>query len=199
MTVENPAPGVFIHDDYVKDPEILLEEVKRVAELEYSICPWKRSATGDGHGSSVSDYRSSVECLVSDIFCSESAMTDPDFERVRELLNVFLKDTDDLINDFKRVWTLSLCHDEGFRVIRYQNKAEYRTHHDHSEHNARALSYVAFLNDDFEGGELEFPHFDLTVKAEAGKVILFPSNFPYSHIAHPVLEGTKYSMVSWYR
>ena len=32
MTVENPAPGVFIHDDYVKDPEILLEEIKRVAK-----------------------------------------------------------------------------------------------------------------------------------------------------------------------
>jgi len=199
MTVSNPVPGVFIHDAFIKDPSGLLDEIKRVAEIEYSICPWRRSATGDGHSSAVSDYRSSVECMVSDIFCSEAAMTDLDFDRVRELLDVFLQDTDDLIGDFKRVWNLALCHDEGFRVIRYQNKAEYRIHHDHSEHNARALSYVAFLNDDFEGGQLEFPYFDLTVKPEAGKVILFPSNFPYSHIAHPVQDGSKYSMVTWYR
>jgi hypothetical protein len=199
MTVSNPVPGMFIHDNYIKDPEILLEEVKRVSELEYSICPWKRSSTGRVDNPDQSDYRSSVECQVSDIFCSETAMTDPDFGRIRELLNVFLKDTDDLISDFKRVWSLGLCHDEGFRVIRYQNKAEYRMHHDHSETNARSLSYVAFLNDDFEGGELEFPYFDLTIKPEVGKVVLFPSNFPYSHIAHPVPEGAKYSMVSWYR
>jgi predicted 2-oxoglutarate/Fe(II)-dependent dioxygenase YbiX len=30
-------------------------------------------------------------------------------------------------------------------------------------------------------------------------LILFPSNYAYSHIAHPVTSGTKYAMVTWIR
>jgi hypothetical protein len=28
-------------------------------------------------------------------------------------------------------------------------------------------------------------------------LILFPSNYAYSHIAHPITNGTKYAMVTW--
>ena len=30
-----------------------------------------------------------------------------------------------------------------------------------------------------------------------GMVILFPSNYAYRHIAHPVTSGTKYAIVTW--
>jgi len=57
---------------------------------------------------------------------------------------------------------------------------------------------VFFLNGDFTGGELEFPYFDVKITPSAGTLVLFPSNFPYGHIAHPVEDGTKYSLVTWY-
>ena len=61
------------------------------------------------------------------------------------------------------------------------------------------LSLVMFLNDDYEGGELEFPYFDYKIVPQKGKVVLFPSSFAYSHIAHPVEEGTKYTAINWYK
>ena len=30
-------------------------------------------------------------------------------------------------------------------------------------------------------------------------LILFPSSYPYMHIAHPVTKGTKYNLVTWLR
>jgi hypothetical protein len=45
---------------------------------------------------------------------------------------------------------------------------------------------------------LEFNNFDLTIKLEKNSIVLFPSNFPYSHIAHPVKSGVKYSLVTWF-
>jgi predicted 2-oxoglutarate/Fe(II)-dependent dioxygenase YbiX len=56
---------------------------------------------------------------------------------------------------------------------------------------------VAFLEEPEAGGELEFPFFGVTIKPKAGSVVLFPSNFPYVHIANPVTAGTKCSLVTW--
>jgi predicted 2-oxoglutarate/Fe(II)-dependent dioxygenase YbiX len=61
------------------------------------------------------------------------------------------------------------------------------------------FSAIACLGAAEEGGQLEFPNFDLTISLDAGSVILFPSNFPYVHIAHPVTSGIKYSMVTWFK
>jgi predicted 2-oxoglutarate/Fe(II)-dependent dioxygenase YbiX len=63
----------------------------------------------------------------------------------------------------------------------------------------RSVSAICYLNNDYEGGELEFPHFNLTIKPEPGMLILFPSNFAYAHIAHPIISGTKYALVTWLR
>jgi prolyl 4-hydroxylase len=38
-----------------------------------------------------------------------------------------------------------------------------------------ALTALLWFNEDFEGGELEFPDLDLIVKPEAGSVLIFPS------------------------
>jgi predicted 2-oxoglutarate/Fe(II)-dependent dioxygenase YbiX len=53
---------------------------------------------------------------------------------------------------------------------------------------------LIYLNDDYEGGEIEFVNFDIKIKPKAGTLIMFPSNYPYSHIAHPVISGTKYAV-----
>jgi predicted 2-oxoglutarate/Fe(II)-dependent dioxygenase YbiX len=57
---------------------------------------------------------------------------------------------------------------------------------------------VASISSECDGGELEFPYLDTKLKLETGSVVLFPSNFPYMHIAHPVTNGIKYSLVTWF-
>lgn len=88
---------------------------------------------------------------------------------------------------------------EGYNLLRYKSSQEYKKHYDGETNTGRAISAVCYLNDDYEGGEIEFPHFNVKIKPQAGMLILFPSNFAYSHIAHPVTKGTKYAMVTWIR
>lgn len=63
----------------------------------------------------------------------------------------------------------------------------------------RDVSVVYFLNDDFSGGELIFPAFDLTIRAEAGTLICFPSDHHYVHGVSPVTSGHRYTIVNWMR
>lgn len=86
---------------------------------------------------------------------------------------------------------------EGFQLLKYGVDGHFGSHHDTYPGSNRAISVLIYLNDDYEGGEVEFVHLNLKMKPKAGTVILFPPNYPYRHIAHPVTKGTKYSIVTW--
>jgi hypothetical protein len=45
----------------------------------------------------------------------------------------------------------------------------------------RDISVVWYLNEDFVGGELVFPLFDLSIRPEAGMIVTFPSNRDRAH------------------
>jgi prolyl 4-hydroxylase len=60
------------------------------------------------------------------------------------------------------------------------------------------MSAILYLNDVEEGGGTWFDKFDLMINPEAGKLLLFPSNFPYTHQAMPPLSGQKYILVTWF-
>lgn len=88
---------------------------------------------------------------------------------------------------------------EPYSMLKYSDGEEYIAHYDGNVKSGRTISTIAYLNDDYEGGELEFPYHGVKIKPQAGMLIVFPSNFAYSHIAHPVTSGTKYAIVTWLR
>jgi predicted 2-oxoglutarate/Fe(II)-dependent dioxygenase YbiX len=60
---------------------------------------------------------------------------------------------------------------------------------------------VAYLNDDYEGGEITFTSVGsggITIKPEAGSAVFFPSNFVGSHTISEVKNGTRYAVPNWY-
>jgi hypothetical protein len=85
---------------------------------------------------------------------------------------------------------------EAFNFIKYGPGQHFQEHHDHGYSYNCTVSLVAYVNDDYEGGELFFRLQNLKVKPEAGDLFIFPSNFMYPHQAMPVHSGTKYSVVT---
>lgn len=86
---------------------------------------------------------------------------------------------------------------EHFSLLKYSCGEEYKVHYDGATDIGRCISAICYLNGDFDGGELEFVNFGIKIKPEPGMLVLFPSNYAYAHIAHPVKSGTKYAMVTW--
>jgi hypothetical protein len=61
------------------------------------------------------------------------------------------------------------------------------------------ISGVLYLNDNYFGGELEFPNQGFSIKPEAGSMILFPSTQPYVHDPKPARGAERYICpVFWY-
>jgi predicted 2-oxoglutarate/Fe(II)-dependent dioxygenase YbiX len=61
----------------------------------------------------------------------------------------------------------------------------------------RDISLLLYLNDDFEGGELELKRFSYLLRPKAGMLVWFPSDWRYEHMARPVISGCRYAIVSW--
>lgn len=62
------------------------------------------------------------------------------------------------------------------------------------------LSGVLYLNDEYSGGELSFPNQNLSIKPEAGSMIIFPSISPYIHDPQPAYGAERYICpVFWYK
>jgi predicted 2-oxoglutarate/Fe(II)-dependent dioxygenase YbiX len=89
-----------------------------------------------------------------------------------------------------------LYHEE-YNMLRYQGGQEYKAHADGTTKDGRCVSAIVYLNSEYEGGEVEFVNFGIKIKPEPGMLLLFPSNYAYRHIAHPVKSGTKYAIVTW--
>lgn len=68
-------------------------------------------------------------------------------------------------------------------------------HYDDLEH-----SYVIYLNDDYDGGDLDFPELSIQFKPESGSVVMFKSNdVDNIHQASPSKNGSKYMIPHFWR
>jgi predicted 2-oxoglutarate/Fe(II)-dependent dioxygenase YbiX len=90
-----------------------------------------------------------------------------------------------------------LVYSEPNSLLRYSDGQKFETHYDGGSASKRIISPILYLNDDYAGGEIEFVNFNIKIKPKAGSLIVFPSNYAYRHIAHPVTSGTKYAIVTW--
>ena len=62
----------------------------------------------------------------------------------------------------------------------------------------RDYTGVAYLNDDFTGGELVFPDLDIAIAPRPGLLVGFPSNHEFVHAVPKVLSGKRYSLPVWF-
>tara|TARA_E500000318_G_scaffold7883_2_gene7260 strand:- start:3978 stop:4562 length:585 start_codon:yes stop_codon:yes gene_type:complete len=86
------------------------------------------------------------------------------------------------------------------QILKYFKNGFYKKHTDSGINIPRTLSFIYFINDNYDGGDLvfELPS-DEVIKLgiKENKLVIFPSNFLYPHTVLPVKEGIKYSIVSW--
>jgi hypothetical protein len=190
MIVEKIAPAISIYKD-VFNASHFIDSLEKECEDDWSTLQWTNSGTGGG---SINSFRTSVSVGLGTLF--------PPFEKT-DLSSIF-QDTvrtpiEKVVKDYIDDYFIPNGISEEWQVLKYYEGAEYKGHYDHGPNAPRIFSMVAILKAPESGGNLEFPNFTNTVAIEDGMVILFPSNFPYLHIAHPVKSGVKYSLVTWFR
>lgn len=99
---------------------------------------------------------------------------------------------------------------EPLQILRYAPGQEYRMHSDALPPgpglNQRILTFLVYLNDDYDGGATLFEATGLALRPRAGDAVLFRNTLEdgriHPHMRHagqPVTRGTKYLASRWIR
>ncbi len=184
------ASGVVVYDNAM-DGDFVVEAVEAEANNPNSIYVWDWSSTGPN--SHRGDYRTSYS------FPLESIL-DPNNEHPLrgEMQNEVIGKLSVMYNDYTSRFIVDTGFTEPPSVLKYVAGGRYRTHSDAGPTMHRIISCVGCLGNTATGGDLEFPLIDLRIRLEQNQFIMFPSNFMYQHYAHPVNDGVKYSLVTWW-
>ena len=101
------------------------------------------------------------------------------------------------IDDYAQYWGINVIYYEAFNFVKYEGEGtHFNIHADHGPAYNCTVSAVIYINDDYEGGDINFPRLDnLVYKPKAGDIAVFPSNYIYEHASLPMKTGTKYCVV----
>lgn len=94
---------------------------------------------------------------------------------------------------------------ESPQFLHYTINGKYDSHNDSEDFIngklqrvcERDITLLIYLNDDYEGGELELIDWGCKFKPKKGTLISFPSYIEFTHRVHPVTRGDRYNIVSW--
>jgi len=112
-----------------------------------------------------------------------------------EITNAF----EEVVDSYLCHWNLDPHSREDFRISKFAGNGEFfGVHSDDSFATPRTTSFVYYPTDDYEGGELEFVHFNVKIKPKAGQLFLFPSAYNLEHKVHPITSGTRITFVSFF-
>ena len=122
--------------------------------------------------------------------------SDSNNEKLTELENLYNEVVFSRLKSYKEQFGIreDIYNPENFQLLKYEIGQYFYTHYDSYVGVNGAISVLIYLNDNYEGGEIEFINFNAKIKPKAGTLIMFPSNYPYRHIAHAVTSGTKYAV-----
>lgn len=194
MNHSSPAPCISVYENVLNPQGVgrFLKDLNADIEEGWSELEWGNS--GVGATAAVTTYRTSLGCSLIPLM---KPYEPTDLSKLFD--NEIRIPIEEIIKDYASENMLPMGFFEPYSVLKYLPGSEYHAHYDHFRDNSRVFSMVTILGEPESGGQLEFPTFGVTVEPKFGSVIVFPSNFPYLHVAHEVKAGIKYSLVSWYQ
>jgi hypothetical protein len=194
VVVENPGLGlnvyrnVFSLEDSKRYIDILESNLSGNKKYKWSEAQVTNSSTPIKRARDCVDFRFKQENL------------GPRDEHNAELIDLhqeIYEKLKDCVDDYAKYWGINVVYYEAFNFVKYEGEGKhFNIHADHGPAYNATVSAVIYINDDYEGGEIQFPRLDgYTLTPKVGDIAIFPSNYIYEHASLPMRSGTKYCVV----
>lgn len=189
VKMEELAPGIMLFHNVFTDAQEYLNNINS------SNLTWKTAQVlMDQSSESISNYHArDTDLLVLPAIDEDAVNSDP----LSQFSKEFYKNIMPLVDEYKNFYNAKTEKMEKPQLLRYGQGQHFYNHVDDHPFLTRRISMTFYINDDYAGGDVEFPRFDLRVKSKASQLLIFPSNFIYNHMVHDVTSGTRYSVVQW--
>jgi Rps23 Pro-64 3,4-dihydroxylase Tpa1-like proline 4-hydroxylase len=86
-----------------------------------------------------------------------------------------------------------------FNLLKFMPEFYLEPHIDTQSVESNHIASVYYINDDYEGGEIVFPDYNLNIKPKANSLIVFPGNENYMHKVTKIVDKNRYSSSKWFQ
>ena len=146
------------------------------------------------------DFKSSLDLKIS-WFPEWKEEDEIFFMSISEFLKKYQEDIQtDTSGKFSFAYEDDQYADTGYLVKVYKPGGHYDWHQDYvidPYYGVRELTFIWYLNDDFDEGETEFFNGE-KITPKTGRLLIFPSNWMYVHRGCRVKNNNKYIATGWY-
>jgi hypothetical protein len=192
--VENPGLGINVYKNVFSkdDASYIIKTLETNLSSPENVYTWQGALVTESHEQ---DFEAR-DCLD---FKIGHGCLGPENDDNKDLYKIHKMSFDSIfphVEDYGHYWGVVMRYYEVFNFVKYEGTGKhFAIHADHGPAYVTTVSAVAYLNDDYVGGELIFPRFNLKIKPEVGDLVVFPSTFIYEHSSEPIVDGDKYSIV----
>lgn len=195
--------GMVYYTNVIENPEILIKQIEDLDSRynleqtkDTSVKPWVAWTYGEGENKLMFCWQKFIPQVehISPLDAYKDEQTNISsqlFGALEKTLNHYTTE----LYPFAEKNIKSREH--TMHLLKYDKSGHLPAHQDQGI-SSRVLSVLLYLNDDYEGGEIEFKHSGIKFKPKAGSVLFFPSNFLYVHEVYPVTKGPRYALPNWY-
>jgi hypothetical protein len=199
MIKEEIAPGIIVYSDVIPDSKNLYNDIEE--GLASAGLSWNEARVKSGVGEDsmknpkIRDTQTvGVQYLGGVVELEATNFSDAFFTNLN---NIFFQHFDPLEKDYESSFGVVHEWHDMYGILKYGKGQHFLNHIDDHPSYHRRMSTVYYLNDNYTGGEINFPRFDITFKPKANQMIIFPSTYVYNHSVSEVVDGTRYAVVSW--
>jgi hypothetical protein len=191
---DNAKFGIYLYRNAIPRELNIPERLEAtIGKSEHELFKWSEAMVG--YNQKMPDYRDCVDLKMSP---DHWKYLKPEFEEVRKCYEDVESHLKVCLTHYESLYNFKMEYMEAINFVRYGEGQHFAVHTDHGFSYTCTVSSVIYLNDDYEGGELYFPYLNITLKPEAGDIVMFPSTYIYAHASMPVKSGIKYSAVTMF-
>jgi len=136
-----------------------------------------------------------------DISLDPKNLNDKEFENVK----MYIDKLYECYQDYKEQWpflkdNLKTLDIPSFNIQKYEVGGHYNLMHcerSSLQSMHRVFAWMTYLNNVDDGGDTYFKHFDLKIKPQMGKTLIWPSEWTHAHRGELLNKGSKYIITGW--
>jgi hypothetical protein len=87
----------------------------------------------------------------------------------------------------------------ALHIVKFVKGFYLEPHVDTLSYEGNHIASVYYINDDYSGGEINFPDHKLEIKPKPNSLIIFPGNENYLHEVREILDNNRYSSAMWFQ
>ena len=195
---EEIAPGIVIYENIENSYKDFIIDIEEVMSAKIENLKWNEPHI-------LKDNENVIDYEIRNLQVFHCKYPNYDLKNIETPKDFFDKELGEKLynfmhpieEDYKSMYGVKTKTHDSYQLLKYGEGNFFTNHLDDDLKYPRTISIAWYINDDYLGGEINFPRFNISYKPKANSMLIFPSSYTYNHSVNKVYNGNRYAVVSW--